>query len=266
MYVDLYTTPSPLIFITADLFPTEVDESHLSGPFCKDAARDENNTCPSARMVEVQRSFTIPMPGITPKIQNKSMSLHEDDPVQRQILYSQNGNKAAVTVPNYVMASFASLLKLPAFVNGGTYQSSGPFTVETSANGRPPLDPIVGVECNDTTNDLFLRDYKYEMGGFDWNKQSEIRIDEVQKTGTIDTRNIWSEGDLKIALNGTELVWKDVTDTTGTPVMLALLRHQRNVTVCSIQAHWIFTSQWVLSTSNYDIATNFTFDRTFKTQ
>lgn len=105
-------------------------------------------------MTEIQRFFTIPMPDITPKIQNISISLHEEDPITRRILYSQNEHKAAVTVSNYGLASFASLLKLPAFVNGGTYQSSGPFTVEISANGSPPLDPIVDVECNDTRNDM----------------------------------------------------------------------------------------------------------------
>ncbi|KAH7414148.1 hypothetical protein DE146DRAFT_750318 [Phaeosphaeria sp. MPI-PUGE-AT-0046c] len=263
MYVDRYTTPSPLVYITADLFPTEVDDSHLSGPYCYDAAKDMNNTCPSARMAEIQRSFTIPMPGITPKTQNMSISLHEDEPITRRMLYSQNGHKAAVTVSNYVLASFASLLKLPAFVNGGTYQSPGPFTVEISANGASPLDPIVGVECNDTRNDLFLRGYNYELDGFDWNQQRKVSIEDVRKTGFIDIRSIWSEDKLKDAVNGTDLVWKDVTNTTGSPVMLALLRHERNVTVCSMQAHWMFTSQWILSTSNYDIATNFTFDKKF---
>lgn len=87
----------------------------------------------------------------------------------------------------------------------------------------------------------------------------------MRQTATIDMRSIWSEAELQDVVNGTDLVWKGVTDTTGAPIKLALLRHQRNVTVCSIQAHWMFTSQWILSTSNYDVATNFTFGERFNT-
>jgi hypothetical protein len=255
-----FVNPAPPIYLPVDLFPTEVDRSQLPSSFCNDAAQDVNSTCPSARIAEVQRSFIVPLSLNVPKVQNATISLHEDDPLTRRMLYSQHGRTAAVTVSNYVLASFASLLKYPAFPNqADEFLAPGPFSIDITANDKTPLDPIVGVNCNDTTNDIFSRDYIYELDGYNWGDQREVRIEDVLKTGNIDIRSIWDEEKLKDSINGTELVWKDVSNSTGTPVMLALLRHDRNVTVCTIQSHWTSTSQWVLSSTNLDVATNFTF-------
>jgi hypothetical protein len=255
-----YTPPSFSVYVPTKLSPTEVDKDLLPAAFCDDAANDTNNTCPSARMVEIRRSFTIPMPDVTPKIQNTTLSLSEDSAIQRQLLYSQNDRRAAVTVPNYLMSSFASLVKLPTFPTDGNYDNDGPFTLEFFANGATPLDPLVGVDCNDTNGDLFLRSYTYELSGFDTKNQQRTPYDDVRKMADFDIRSVWGEDELKRSINGTELVFKDLTDTTKVPVLLALLRHEQNVTVCTVQSHWTPTSQWVLSTSNYDVATNFTFE------
>jgi hypothetical protein len=259
-----YVGPSFSTYIPTKLFPTEVNKDHLPASFCNDASKDTNNTCPSARTAEIQNSFTIPMPDITPKVVNTTLALSEDDVIQRRMLYLQNSKFAAVTVPNYLIASFASLIKLPTSTNNyGTYDGGGPFTLEFFANGAAPLDPLVVVYCNDTTSDLFLRDYQYELARSDSQHQERTLSNSVFQVAEFDTRSVWSEDELNRSINGTELIFKDVTNTTDTPVLLALLRHEKNVTVCSVQSHWTPTSQWILSTSNYDMATNFTFE--FKT-
>jgi hypothetical protein len=254
-----YVGPSFSAYIPTKLFPTEVDKNHLPASFCNDVAKDTNNTCPSARIAEIHNSFTIPMPDMRPKVLNTTISIRENDAIQRRMLYFQNDKSAAVTVPNYLIASFASLIKLPTSVNQETYDSGGPFTLEFFANGAAPLDPLVGVNCNDTTSDLFLRSYEYELAGFDSEHQSRTPSDIIRKVAELDIRSFWGEDELKKSINGTELIFKDLTNITETPVLLALLRHEQNVTVCTVQSHWTPTSQWVLSTSNYDMASNFTF-------
>ncbi|KAF2833185.1 hypothetical protein CC86DRAFT_365141 [Ophiobolus disseminans] len=260
-----YQAPRFSVYVPTNLFPTEVDENHLPGSFCDDAAKDINGTCPSARIAEIQRSFTIPLPGINiPKVWNSTIALSEDENLPRRMLYLQSSgtgytsntfsyHKAAVTVPNYVLASFASLIRLPAFDNVGEYSYGGPFTLEIFANNAAPMAPLVGVYCNDSGSDVFLRDYNYD---------SDIpsELEDMRRTATFDLRSVWDEEDLKRSINGTQMVWTDLTNTTDTPVLLGLMRHNRNVSVCSVQASWTPTSNWVLSTSNSDLATNFTFD------
>jgi hypothetical protein len=65
-----YVAPPFSVYVPANLFPKDVDASHLPGSFCNNAAKDINNTCPSARIAEIQRSFTVPMPDAVPKVQN----------------------------------------------------------------------------------------------------------------------------------------------------------------------------------------------------
>jgi hypothetical protein len=101
-----------------------------------------------------------------------------------------------------------------------------------------------------------MRDYFYEAGTYG---SIQNRVD-VRQSATIDIRSIWSEYELSKQVDEVQLAWKDVTGTTTAPVMLALMRHEQNVTVCNIQSYWTPISQWVLSTSNYDVATNFTFE------
>jgi hypothetical protein len=250
-----YIASSFSVYIPTKLFPTEVDKSHLPAEICNDATKDENNTCPSARIAEIRNAFTIPMSDATPKLQNTTLSLSEDSAIQRRILYLQNYRRAAVTMPNYLISSFASLIKLPADNSDENYDSDGPFTLEFLANGAVPLDPLVGVDCNDTTSDLFLRSFIYEPSADD-----RRPYDGRRKMADFDIRSIWTEDELGRSINGTELIFKDLTDTTKAPVLLALLRHEQNVTLCTIQSHWTPTSQWILSTSNYDMATNFTFE------
>lgn len=194
--------------------------------------------------------------GIVSKVQNTTLALSEDDDIQRRMLFLQYDWKATAMVPSYLLASFASLIKLPSYDN---YRFEGSFTPELFANGAIPLSPLVGVQCNDTTSDLFIRDYYYELEGLDRTKE----VENVQKSATIDIQSIWSEDELLNTVDGVQSEWNDVTGTTTTPVilalMLALMRHEQNVTVCAVQSYWTPTSQWVLSTSNYDITTNFTF-------
>jgi hypothetical protein len=264
-----YIAPSFSVYVPTDIFPGDVDASSLPGPFCSDAATDTNNTCPSARIAEVERSFRIPEVNLFElhRIQNTTISLYPDDAVPRRMLYTQKERKAAVTVPNYLLASFASLVTSNTFAKTGTVPnvpgyktvlSNRPFTLEIFANGAAPLDPLVGVDCNDTSSQTFLRDYNYETNGI--SARSSGNYYDVIKTDQFDIRTIWSEEELKKSINGTELIWKDMTGNTKTPVLLALLRHEGNVTVCAIQSHWTSTSQWILSTSSLDIATNFTFE------
>jgi hypothetical protein len=256
---------APSVYVPKNMFPTEVNKSLLPASFCDDAAKDINGTCPSARIAEIRRSFTIPAPGMDAgslsKVQNTSLALDEDDAIQRRMMFMQNDKRGAAMVPNYVLASFASLIKTPTFKTLDTFQSTGPFTLEIFANGHVPLSPLVGVACSDTASDLFMHDYLYELDGHaDYG--SIDNFDKVVKTATFDIRSIWSEDELSKTVDGVQLAWKDVTGTTTTPVMLALMRHEQNVTVCNIQSYWTPTSQWVLSTSNYDVATNFTFEYT----
>jgi hypothetical protein len=241
------------VYIPTNLFPLQVDKSVIPA-FCNDAAKDTNGICPSAQLDLIERSFTVPPDFYSePKIQNITISQGEDDPILRRMISRQFFSRAATTVPNYLLASYASLLKL------ASYQPDGSFTLELIAKDTVPLDPLVGVICNDTTADVFVRDFHYEMDDFDWTGPGKGSW-EFEKLANIDIRSIWSEEQLQTAVNGTELVWKDMTDTTTDPVMLALMRHERNVTVCTVQSYWTPTSQWVLSTSNYDVATNFSFD------
>lgn len=255
-----YVAPSFSVYIPTNLFPTEIDQSHLPGSFCGDASKDTNGTCPSARASEVERSFTIPVAGAGSKVQNTTISLDENEDIRRRMLYLQSHRKAAVTVPSYLLASFASLIQLPTFDSEQVYDRDGPFALEMFANGAAPLSPLVGVACNDTTSDLFIREYTYEIDGFPIRDQSKVDLEDVVKTGTFDIRSIWSEEELKQTINGAELTWKDLTETTKTPVLLGLVRHEGNVSVCTVQSYWTSTSQWVLSTSNYDVATNFTYE------
>jgi hypothetical protein len=57
---DQPTVPAYSVYIPTNLFPSTVDRSHLPGSFCDDTKRDVNETCPSARMAEVQGTFTDP--------------------------------------------------------------------------------------------------------------------------------------------------------------------------------------------------------------
>jgi hypothetical protein len=253
-----YARSVPSVYIPKNMFPMEVDKSLLPALFCDDAAKDANSTCPSARIAEIRRSFTIPLPNIyagASKVQNTSLALSEDDAIQRRMMFLQIDKRAAAMVPNYVLASFASLIKTPSYDNWGNLESRTPFTLELFANGAVPLSPLVGVNCSDTTSDLYMRDYIYELDSY----ERMTTLEDVRKSATIDIRSIWSEDELSKTVDEVQLAWKDVTGITTTPVMLALLRHEQNVTVCSIQSYWTPTSQWVLSTSNYDVATNFTF-------
>jgi hypothetical protein len=249
-----YVAPSFSVYIPTKLVPTEVDKSHLSTD-CNDATKEENYACPSARIAEIRNAFTIPTSEAAQRLQNTTLSLSEDSAIQRRILYLQSYRRAAVMVPNYLISSFASLIKLPAGPIADNYDGDGPFTLEFLANGAVPLNPLVGVDCNDTESDLFLRSYTYEPSADDRRPYNGRR-----KVADFDIRSIWTEDELGKSINGTELIFKDLTQTTKAPVLLALLRHEQNVTVCIIQSHWTPTSQWVLSTSNYDMATNFTFD------
>jgi hypothetical protein len=86
--------------------------------------------------------------------------------VSRRMLYLQSAGKAAVTVPNYLLASFASLVvRRPTALDSyytGPYQGDGPFTLEMFADNAAPLSPLVDVDCNDTTSNTFIREYRYE--------------------------------------------------------------------------------------------------------
>ncbi|KAH7095696.1 hypothetical protein FB567DRAFT_36423 [Paraphoma chrysanthemicola] len=259
-----YKAPSFSVYIPTNLFPSDVDARQLPGSFCIDAAKDTNNTCPSARLAEIKGSLTIPEDLDVRRVQNTTISLSENDPLARRMVYMQSwaDGRAAATVPSYVLASFTSLVRLPAFLNRGDYDGNGPFTIESFARGGTPMSPLVTVNCNDTTNGLPIREYSYELDGIDYGGHTTMEWDEVRKTGSFDLRSIWSEEQLKGSVNGTELVLRDVSNTTQTPVLLALMRHGRNITTCSIQSYWTPTSQWILSTSNYDLATNFTFEDT----
>jgi len=256
------TAPSISIYIPTKLFPTEVDGGSLPGPFCVDAAKDINATCPSASVAEVQRSFTIPQPGMARKTWNTTVAFSEK--LELQMLYLQSFglgdnetnyllySKAAVTIPNYVLASFASLIRFPTAYGSVRYADGGPFALDLIADNIAPLAPLVGVECLDLRSDVFLRPYRYDP--------HEPGMDGDFRTATFDIRTVWDENELRASINGTELVWKDMANITKTPVLLAFLRHDRNVTVCTVQSYWTSTSQWVLSASSYNIATNFTFD------
>lgn len=255
-----YISPSFTVYVPTKLFPTEVDDSRLPGPFCGDAAKDINGTCPSARIAEVAQSLTFRSSGFDFKTQNVTIQLGEEDRVIRRMLYKQSEQIAAVTVSNYLLASFASLIRLPTFPNAGNKDVGGPFTLEIYADDAPPLNPLVGAVCEDATSNLFVRNFTYDLDGFAFERESEKTFEDVRKLATLDIRTIWNEDELKRNVNGTEFVWRDVTNTTVTPVLLGLLKHGRNVTVCTVQSYWTPTSQWVLSSSNYDIATNFTFE------
>lgn len=259
------------VYIPTNLYPTEVDETYLPGSFCSDLAKDINGTCPSARLAEVQRSFVVPSSGLSLKTWNNTIALSDDDRVPRRMVYKQMtesiygtlmpytvGN-AAVTVPNYVLSSFASLVRQLAFPDASTGSPTigEAFTFEISANDAAPLAPLVGANCNDSVSGIFVRDYTYDS-----DESTPYPGTLREATTSLDIRSKWDEERLKEHLNGTELAWKDMTTATGNPVLLGLLRHGNNVTVCTVQSYWTPTSQWIVSTSSYEVATNFTFEFT----
>jgi hypothetical protein len=176
----------------------------------------------------------------------------------RRMLYLQSSEKAAVTVPSYLLASLALVINQRSNTyDGALNQPDGPFTLEILANGAPPLNPLVCVVCNDTTSSVFDRDFTYELDPFDPTSDYEKTNGWTElQTSTFDIRSIWSERELRNSVNGTQLRWKDMTNATTAPMLLAFLRHGINVSVCVVQSHWKSTSQWVLSTSNFGVATN----------
>lgn len=141
-------------------------------------------------MAEIRNPFTIPIPNATQKTQKTTLSLSEDSATQRRMLYLQNDYRAAVTVSNYLISSFASLIKLPTHVSDENYDSGGPYALEFFANGAAPLDPFAGVDSNDTTSDLFLRSYTYEISGYDTQYRQRTPCDDVRKIADFDIRSV----------------------------------------------------------------------------
>jgi hypothetical protein len=110
-------------------------------------------------------------------------------------LYTQQMRKAAMTVPNYLLASFASLgrsndfaktVTVPKATGYGPDLSGRPFNLEIFDSGAAPLDSLVGVDCNDILSIIFLRDYNYKTRGLSVTSQG----DSGTKTDQFDIRTV----------------------------------------------------------------------------
>jgi hypothetical protein len=223
------------LYAPTPLFPKKITNSSLPGPFCGNFTQDVNGTCPSAGTLEVKRSF---VPANLGQLQNFTAS----SSMNRKFVFMEGRDASAATIPNYVLASFTSA------ITASNYTETIPFTLEMLANGVAPLSPLVGARCVDNRSDAYVREYHYETDG---------SLDGTS-AAAFDIRTVWNETYLANSINGTELAFKDVTGEDNVPVLIGLVRHQTNVTLCSMQAYWTVTKEWIASTATSELVTNFT--------
>ena len=254
------------LYIPKQLFPLDVNNSSLPGPYCLDSALDVNRSCPFAGFDELLRVFdvtglpsdnvTISDPMIDTGLSRRLATLEPVASIPAMEAEGKVVSQIKAWTQNQVLANYLSL----GWQSG---ISDDAFTVETQLQGKSSvLSPLVNVSCEMESYTKYMRNLSFFSDPYNFGDGNPLQI------GSFDIRTIWNETMLANS-SKTQFEWKELFGNTSNPVFAAFIlspsegnETTNNVTMCGVEARWDTIDMWFMSNGAETIASNFTWDTT----
>ncbi|MCJ1384980.1 hypothetical protein MMC17_008098 [Xylographa soralifera] len=252
------TVEGVMMYIPKALFPQEVNQSSLPGPYCVEKGLDVNGSCPYAGYTDILSSLQFPTaydlpeyPGAIGVPDNTTL----DTPISRRMTTMSDGLYTASTwTSNQVLGNYMSF-----GVGLDTYGlDSTPYTVGVETQYGSVLNPFVRACCLLQPADQFSR--SASLLDNCWSPNQDLD----QSGPTFSVTDVWNETVLANA-SATMFEWIDSVPNTTIPMLTAFIftppdkTDVANITVCAVNASWYYDELWITSDEGPTIVSNFSF-------
>lgn len=256
------------LYLPKQVFPVDLNESSLPGPFCLNRTLDPPTTCPfsSLDLTLAQMNWTG---------------------LNNYTIGSTGGRTVATTggpIPPYLSSSdFPIPLSLFAWTtnqiianvmyieNSRQYVDNGIIKTVEARRGKGKRhalsSPVTDVSCEVRPASTYARNLTFAIDPSSVDVGGHVGGDDPSiVSNNVDLRDIWSEATLKKPPH-TMVQWEEFEDPKGVMRLKALILTPgdsygpANVSICNVAATWVPTTYSRIQSQGEGVVTNFTFIR-----
>lgn len=250
-------------YIPKKLFPNNVTNAVLPGPFCVNSTLDMKGACPYAGLQELNEKGTIYDFNFTigNNMARRMISgISPENP-------ASSHNRVTTKTTSAVLADYLGL----AFTDGFLYGDAPPvsdeidsyFTLEMMIDGKTSKMIASTAYCSESDPTNYERDITPLLEASTGRSINSTGLTPEQVNVTIDIRNVWDENFPKQNYNKKVDVHfrRHNVNPTQLSTALAFVFHSRLsgnslVDICTISAQWKSNPQWVISTGEHEVMIN----------